>query len=195
MERTASIRLLALGLWLVVSACSAQRAVIDFDPNENYAAMRTWAWLPASDKAAADTGRRNDLLDRRIRSAISETMTTMGYPKAFEKDADFLIAFHTVVDTKTSVQTTPGYVGATYPYGYGYGRYSRYGYGVSIPPQTTVRQHQEGTLIIDLLDARDKELFWRGNSSTRLPKRPTPQEITSKVNQAVAEILAHFPPH
>ena len=115
-------------------------------------------------------------------------------------------AFDTVVDHKTSVTSTPGYVGTTmgaypgYGYGrvayspYGYGRYGGYGYGVAIPPQQTVRSYDEGTLIIDFLDHRDKELFWRGSFSAKLSRHPTPQSTTEKIQDAVKKILAKFPP-
>lgn len=188
---------LALG---VFSACSAQRAVVDFDPNENFARLKTWAWLPREDKGVEDLKSRNDLIRRRIESAIREDLVKKGYVKTYVDDADFLVAYDTVVDQRTKVHTTPGsYVGGYgYPYGayggypYGYGRYG--GYGVAIPPSTSVSNYKEGTLIIDLLDPRDKELFWRGTSSTKLGKSPTPQETTEKVNDTVRVILKDFPP-
>ncbi|MFP6663539.1 MAG: DUF4136 domain-containing protein [Deltaproteobacteria bacterium] len=197
------IRLLVPVLMLAVSACSAQRAIVDFDPNENYAALKTWAWIPREAKSVENLKDRNDLIKRRIESSIREDLTTKGYRKVYEQEADFFVAYDTVVDEKADVRTTGGgYVGGYgYPYGgYGYGRYAGYGYGryggygVSIPPSTVVRKYKEGTLIIDLLDPRDKELFWRGHASTKLSKRPTPQDTTTKIRETVAEILQHFPP-
>lgn len=183
-----------------LSACSAQRAVVDFDPNENYTALKKWAWLPREDKGIEDLKSRNDLIRRRIESAIREDLVTKGYEKSYLADADFLVAYDTVIDQKTKVHTTGGsYVGGYgYPYGryggypYGYGRYG--GYGVGIPPSTSVSNYKEGTLIIDLLDPRDKQLFWRGTASTKLDKSPTPQEVTATVNETVETILKEFPP-
>ncbi|MEO2167080.1 MAG: DUF4136 domain-containing protein [bacterium] len=197
------IRFLLPLLVLAVSACSAQRAVVDFDPNENYAALKTWAWLPRAGKSVEDIKNPNDLIKRRIESSIREDLTAKGYAKGYEKDADFFVAYDTVIEKKADVRTTGGgYVGGYgYPYGgYGYGRYAGYGYsryggyGVSIPPSTVVRNYKEGTLIIDLLDPRDKELFWRGHASTKLSKHPTPQDTTAKIRETVTEILKQFPP-
>ncbi len=187
-------------------ACSGKMVRVDFDPDENYQAMKKWAWLPLGERHPEKREERNDLVERRIRSAISEDMGAKGYTKAFIDDADFLIAFDTVIEHKTSVTSSPGYVGTSmgaypgYGYGrvgyspYGYGRYGGYGYGVAIPPQQTVRTYDEGTLIIDFLDHRDKKLFWRGSFSAKLSRKPTPQSTTEKIQDAVTKILAKFPP-
>ena len=198
--------LLAVLVLLFSQACSGPMVRVDFDPSENYQAMKKWAWLPAGERHPEKREERNDLIDGRIRSAIGEQMGAKGYTKSFQEDADFLIAFDTVIAHKTSVSSTPGYVGTTmgaypgYGYGraayspYGYGRYGGYGYGVAIPPQQTVRTYDEGTLIIDFLDRRDKELFWRGSFSAKLSRNPTPQSTTEKIRDAVEKILAKFPP-
>lgn len=57
-----------------------------------------------------------------------------------------------------------------------------------------MRQYDEGTLIIDVSDARKKELVWRGVGSGRLRKETTPEQMTQDIDLAVAEILAQFPP-
>jgi hypothetical protein len=42
-------------------------------------------------------------------------------------------------------------------YGYRYGRYGR-----RVGTYTTVQKYQQGTLVVDLADAKEKELVWRG---------------------------------
>ena len=188
---------------LLAQACSGPMVRVDFDPAENYQAMNKWAWLPAAERDPNNRADRNDLIEGRIKSAIGENLGGMGYTKSYAEDADFLIAYDTVIAQKTSVSQSPGYVGTTmgvypgYGYGraaYGHGRYGGYGYGVAIPPQTTVRSYDEGTLIIDFLDRRDKELFWRGSFSAKLSRNPSPQATTGKIRDAVKKILAKFPP-
>jgi hypothetical protein len=200
-------RFLLAGLVLVFAqACAGPMVRVDFDPAENYQAMKKWAWLSTSESDPENPPKRNDLIERRIRSAISQNLNGKGYTKAFTEDADFLVAYDTVIDQKTSVTSSPGYVGTTmgaypgYGYGrtayspYGYGRYGGYGYGVAIPPQQTVRSYDEGTLIIDFLDHRDKKLFWRGSFSAKLSRHPTQQSTTETIQDAVKKILAKFPP-
>ena len=206
MARNQKRFLLASLILVFAQACSGPMVRVDFDPAENYEAMKKWAWLPAGESDPKNRKERNDLIERRIRSAISQDMTSKGDAKAFTDDADFLIAYDTVVDQKTSVTSTPGYVGTSmgaypgYGYGraayspYGYGRYGGYGYGVAIPPQQTVRSYDEGTLIIDFLDHRDMKLFWRGSFSAKLSRHPTQQSTTDTIQDAVKRILAKFPP-
>ena len=61
-------------------------------------------------------------------------------------------------------------------------------------PETRVRQYEEGTLVIDVADAREKELTWRGVGKGRLSRNPTPEQITADVDTAVEQIPSRFPP-
>jgi hypothetical protein len=93
-----------------------------------------------------------------------------------ESNPTFLVAIHGGVEDKVNVSS----------YGYYYG-YRGYWGG----PHLDVHQYQEGTLVIDLIDAQTKELFWRGWASQVVDQTDDP---TRKINEAVAKILANFPP-
>ena len=55
-------------------------------------------------------------------------------------------------------------------------------------------QAGEGTLIIDMIDASTKQLVWRGSATGVLDENPSPEKVTQNVNNAVAAILAQYPP-
>ena len=57
-----------------------------------------------------------------------------------------------------------------------------------------VHQYEEGTLILDFVDADAKELIWRGTATKALDSNPTPEKIEKNIGNVVAKILAKFPP-
>ena len=61
--------------------------------------------------------------------------------------------------------------------------------------ETVVDQYEEGTLVIDLIDVAERRLVWRGSGTRRLSRDPQPDRLTQRVNEAVDEILAQFPPN
>ena len=74
----------------------------------------------------------------------------------------------------------PGY------YGLGYGS-SFYGAG-----GLDVYEYKEGTIVLDFVDFKSKELIWRGLYSGEIDRSGIISE--KKINKAVKEILKQFPP-
>jgi hypothetical protein len=72
-------------------------------------------------------------------------------------------------------------------YGYNYSQYW-------IRNQMDVYQYREGTLIIDLMDANNNNLIWRGWGTAILDNGDI--DLTEeKINHAVYKILKEFPPN
>jgi hypothetical protein len=51
-----------------------------------------------------------------------------------------------------------------------------------------------GTLIVDLIDTKAKELVWRGSASRVVDADESPQTREVKVQQAVDKLFDGFPP-
>lgn len=77
-----------------------------------------------------------------------------------------------------------------------WGRYGRGGWGVGATSfRTEVREWDEGTLLIDFIDAGTEELVYRTVGQAKLSEaRRTPQEAQAKANEVVLKMLADFPP-
>lgn len=121
------------------------------------------------------------IVDRRIEQAIGKTLVAKGLSQDCAQP-DFRITFNTVTETKTEVNDLG--IGATpfrrHPY-FGYGGYGR----------LDIDQYEQGTFIVDIIDAQSKELVWRGAYTKRLGwSAPTDEEV----QKIVSEILADFPP-
>ncbi len=57
-----------------------------------------------------------------------------------------------------------------------------------------MRKNLGGTLIIDLVDARERKLVWQAVASDTVNPRSSAAERDEAINQAVAKIFADFPP-
>ena len=94
---------------------------------------------------------------------------------------------HGRVDNETQVRTDS--------FGYGWGRWGYWGpYGMGGGATTTVSQVPVGTLIIDLVDAKAKQLVWQGVGKDTLKPSASPEERDERVGKAMAKIFASFPP-
>ena len=174
-----------LGAALLFAGCSSYRVNTDYDPAINFSQYGTYAWLPAPDATDKTKGPENDgLLRQRIERAVNEVLASTGLREVTNQaDANLLLNEHVSVDKKLRVNTTN--------YGYGYGRWGYWGAGYN---DTRVDQYEEGTLIIDFIDAKSRELVWRGRATTRLKELKTPEQRDASVRKAVSKILERYPP-
>ena len=60
--------------------------------------------------------------------------------------------------------------------------------------QTTVREYEVGTLILDMVDRESGKLIWRGSVADTIRDKNTPEERVEVVNQAIAAMLINYPP-
>jgi hypothetical protein len=119
------------------------------------------------------------LFDKRIKNAVNSQLVAKGY-ESKSINPDFLVVYHVGVKNKIDVQD----------WGYMYGpRGYRWG-GRDI----SVQQYSEGTLILDVVDPRTKQLIWRGVAQGVVDPGASPEKKERKLSEAVSKILGKFPP-
>jgi hypothetical protein len=162
-------------------ACATVNVSVDYDDQEDFTGYKTYAWLPGTPEATGDPRLDTLMVHQRVHEGIDRTLAAKGYQKA-EAGPDFWVAYHLSVEKKIDVYTTNRLYGG-------------YGWTVSIP-ETRVNEYDEGSLIVDISDAKEKELVWRGIGTGRLRETPRedPEEQKQVVYQVVDEVLADFPP-
>lgn len=183
--------LLALVAVAVLCACSTVRVRQDYDPNEDFSRLRRYAWYPAQPRPTGDLRLDNPLLHGRIQSAVDRWLAARGYRLIETPDPDFYVNFHLSMQSKLDVRTIDHGYYAGGPYG---GRWGGVGWAGPGWTETYAVQYDEGTLAIDVIDARQRKLVWRGFGTGRLREQPKPEEARERVDRAVAEILEQFPP-
>jgi len=178
-------RLIGLLLALTLAAC-APTVTIDFDKDVDFARYRTYAWEKG-------TPVPNDLVNRRIIKAVDDQLTTKGYQKT-ESNPDMFVAYHAALDKEVYYNTTSMGVGYGPGWGPGYGWYGRGGgwgmaSGSSVTTPNTV---VTGTIHVDIYDAKNKQMIWRGTGSDTVSQNP--EENTEKIHEATAAMFEKFPP-
>ena len=64
------------------------------------------------------------------------------------------------------------------------------------PVETRTLDYQVATLQLDLFDARDGKLVWRGSAEQVLrASAQSPAQREGAIRNTVAQVLAHYPPH
>jgi hypothetical protein len=113
-------------------------------------------------------------------------LAAKGYQKITSGTPDFWIGYQAAIQQKVSVMTLNNY------YGYGPTR------GLSSidtwNPETIATTYDEGTLVLDIADPKTNRPLWRGSAEGVVAEDRTPEQREQRINEAVAKILAKFPP-
>ena len=170
---------------VVLNACGAIPVSTDYDPNWQVPANPTYAWMPRP-MQKSDPMIDNDLVAGRVYRAVDDQLGMHGFTRpAREAEANLLVAYHIGEEEKLDIDTFHsnfGYYPCWHCWGGGYDN------------DISVRQYTQGKLIVDMVDAKTKQLVWRGIASRRVPDFKTPQERDKYIRDTVAAIFKKFPP-
>jgi hypothetical protein len=182
-DRAQFLLVVAAGVLLALG-CSTIKTSSDYDPAFDFSTLSTYGWLDHTVAVVGSAAQMdNTLLDKRIRRAVDSQLQGMGYRRVANEEASFLASYHIGVKQKLDVSTIQSGSG----YGYRRGWYGGYS-------ETQVRQYDEGTLLLDIVEPKKRQLLWRGSGTARVSKSKTPEQREARVQEAVREILKSFPP-
>jgi hypothetical protein len=164
-------------LTILVTSCSSVRVASDYDREVNFNQYESYAFFkPGIDKAEI-----SDLDKKRILRAIEAEMQRKGFTKS--ENPDLLVSIFTKTNENINI-----YQNNMMGWGYGWGWHPWYwGSGFN-----TVNRTSEGTLYIDLIDAKGKELVWQGMGTAALAEKVDKKQ--ERINEIVSEILEKYPP-
>lgn len=163
---------------LLGAACSTLQISTDYDKNVDFTQFKTFSYH--------DTGEaRNDIVASRIENVLSDALTAKGL-KRVPDGGDLWLVPHPRLSKQTQINS--------YNSGWGYGYGYRGGYGGMGTTTTTVSEIPVGTLVVDLVDGKKKDLVWRGIASDSLKTDASPEEREQNLRNATAELFANFPP-
>lgn len=181
-------------IWIThgLTGCSTMTSHADWDTTANFAALKTYSWAPGQQPLTGDPRiDHNVLLDERVRQAVDDVLGSRGYQKN-ETNPDFWISYQAAIESKISATTMPSYGYAT-PYANYHGM-SHYDYAGWDTGSTMVTQYDEGSIIIDVADAKARKLIWRGTVSDVVNPSRTPAKRQQKIDEAITKVFADFPP-
>lgn len=171
--------ILPVFMLLFLVSCTAIRVNADYDSKTNFANYKTFAF----DKNGIDKVQISELDKRRILRAIDAELTKKGMLKSDNPD----LLVNIVTKEKEQVNATQMNMGWGFGRGWGWGYNPYWGMG-----NTYIYSNTEGTLYIDLIDAKTKDLVWEGEGKGTLTEDRRQKEI--QINAFVNQILAQYPP-
>jgi hypothetical protein len=186
--------LLIIGL-AFFTGCAALDVHYDFDREVDFALIQTYDWMSVPQKT-----QDNELTLKHIKSAVNKQLQAKGLTVT-SNNPDVLIALHGGKEKKIDVQewgyayrdrdnynTGPYYPSNMYPTPYPADPHGRE--NIEYRRGTDTYEYEVGTLIIDFVDAKKKELIWRGIATGVVDSNIAAEDI----DRIVAKIMENYPP-
>jgi len=170
---------------LLMAAPAVAGIYVDYDPSADVTKIKTFKWV---DKPGTSLQYHDQLLHSRVKQRIESELTERGYILD-EADPDVLIAYHASSKEEFSVNVAT--LGYTYGPGWAWDPYWHGAYGAGTTTSATLRSYGVGTLLIDIVDAENKQLIWRG-SATGIVVPENPHKLGKKVMNAIEKIIAKW---
>src|SRR6202162_6431637 len=164
-----------IGLMLLFAGrVSAQQVKTDYDRSANFAQYKTYSWEHVKTQDALDVDR--------IKSAVNTALAAKGWTQVDSNGDVSVVAMEITRDQQTL---------NTFYAGFGGGWRWR-GFGGIGEATTTTETYKVGTLVVDLFDAKTKQLVWRGNSSDTLSNDSN--KNIQNLDKDVEKMFKKFPP-
>jgi hypothetical protein len=169
----------AAALSFVSAGAFAQDVKVDFDKAADFTKYKTFA-------IKLGTSWNNPLSEKRVLAEIQQGLTDKGWTATTDDaKADAIVVLHGATEKQKSLNTF-------YSGGYGgYGWRGGWGGGMS-SSTTTVDEYTVGTLVVDIFDAKSKQLVYRGTASDELSNKP--EKNAKKLAKASDKLFKDFPP-
>lgn len=156
-------------------SCKSIYVSTDYDQQVDFSSYKSFAFF----KEGIDKAPISDLDKKRFLRAIEKNLNTKGF--VLSENPDFLVNIFTRERENINIHNNNPYWGWGMAYGPFWGHTS---YNVS--------SNAEGTLFIEIIDARKKELIWQGQGSGYIPRSMKAKE--EAITNFVDKILEKYPP-
>ncbi len=178
MKSPRKVLLFLLVPFLFVLGCDLKTG-IDYDREADFSQISTFGW----------TGKQhpeiNDLVHNRIVGALRSQLEAKGLSEV-ESDPEVFVTYYGDDNERTVIDTN------NFGYGYGPG-WGWGGGGMGMGSSTTtVRTYKEGTIIVDMYRAEDKQLVWRGTVTGTISDNP--QKNEKNIVKGIAKLFEKYPP-
>jgi uncharacterized protein DUF4136 len=177
-RRNPGIRAVALAFAaLAYTSCASIRVKTDYAHGTDFSRYKTFALQKGSIVAQGVPDPRNTIVRDRIDRALAGALAAKGLSSAPD-NADLLVVYVAGARTRQELE----HVDWGYPWGPFWGGPGYDDFWVS--------EHQQGTLVIDLVDADTRKLVWRGMVVAE-DKAFADQAF---INKAVGKAVSEYPP-
>jgi hypothetical protein len=181
MQILRSIRTLACCFSLFVLGCATGPEIrVDMDPSTNVRSFKTFAFF---EPVSTDGKHYSTLVSARLKESTRAQLERLGFVYS-ESEPDLRVNFFLKIVDKQEVRSSAAG---------GYYAYRRGGYGTwSGYPYVDTYDYREGTLSVDMVDAKRKQLVWQGVAEGEVSdeslKNPGPA-----LDKVVTKMFSNFP--
>lgn len=153
----------------------------DYDRAADFGRYKTFCWQKVET--------RNPLWIERIKGAVGSALTAKGWSQVESgSSCDVAVVAMEIKRDHDTVNTFYDNFGGGWG-GWGWRGFGAGGFGEAT---TTTETYQTGTLVVDLFDAKAKNLVWRGCATDTLSDKS--DKNIKKLNSAAQRLFEHFPP-
>ena len=173
------LKILFIIALLVLTSCKSVKVVSDYDKEANFNNYTSFAFF----KPGIDKAQINDLDKKRILRAIQTNLIAKGMNK--NESPSILVSIFTKESQRVDMYQN------NFGGGWGWNPY----WGGNFNNNRMISSNTEGSLFIDLIDAKTKELIWQGVSHSGIYNGNDIEKREEKIRLIVSKILAQYPPN
>jgi len=162
----------AAGLLFFTATMFGQQVKTDYDRTADFTRYKTYSWEKVQTQDA--------LWVDRIKSAVNADLAAKGWTEV-PSGGDVAIVAIEMTRNQQSLNTFYDGFGGGWRWGGGFG-----------DSTTTVDTYKVGSFVVDLFDARTKNLIWRGSASDTLSDKS--DKNIKNLDKGVQKMFEHFPP-
>jgi hypothetical protein len=172
--------LVLLGMMLLFAGrLSAGQVKTDYDRDARFGQYKTCTWEQVKTQ--------NPLEVDRIKSGVNAALAAKGWTQVDSGGDVSIMAMELTRNQQTLNTFYDGFRG-----GWGWRRFGGGGFGSLGEATTTTETYKVGALVVDLFDAKTKQLLWRGNSSDTLSNNSN--KNIQNLDKDVEKMFKQFPP-
>ncbi len=176
------VRLVMLLGTLLIALPLKAKVVVDFDPNLDYSKYKTYAFIGGVENLVSMLI-NPDLIDVRLHHSISQELNKRGLREVYpQENPDLVVRYWAIASAQVDVAVT----GNWGPFGAYVDSYWGFLYN-----DVSTSSQKEGTLVIDVIDPKTKNLAWRLYLSRKFTD---PDKIWKKVDEELAKAFDGYPP-
>jgi hypothetical protein len=169
--------LAAAAVLAVAGTASAQKVNTESAPGFDFSKIKTF-------DAKVVTSWGNPIGESTVLNDIKKGIEAKGWQPAPEGQADAEVMIHGATQVKHDINTFYSGMGG----GWGFRGFG----GGMATANTSVSDYTEGTLVVDIFDAKTKQLIWRGTAADELKSKQEKRE--KQVEKASDKLFKKFPP-
>ena len=165
---------------LTLTGCAASMSVSShFQRGLDFMQYRTFDWGPADALPTGDPRLdENPFFQDYLEGAVERTMAFKGYERSVSGTPDLQIHYHATIARRIDVNRLD----------------DQFGYCFDEDCQVRVFEVEEGTLVLDVVDARANRVIWRGWAQHGVADMlEDPDRMAERINEAVGRILERLP--